>query len=199
MRALGRRRCRGWPAGSLPAGLLAVLLMTSPAEAHTVSTGLGGFLDGAAGLLHAPSDPLLVCGLAVLAVQNGAAQVARLRWTLPVAWWLGGLAGLGLPQPLPSGWPTTIALVLAGLLAALQVPLGLGAITGLALLAGLGSGLVNGSALASHAGAGPALAGGVAAVAILVALLSLAPPPPIRSGCAPDCGWRAAGSRLPAC
>ncbi len=203
MRAPGRRSRRGWSAWVPPAAALAALaavfLWTPPAAAHTVPIGVGGVLDGATRLLLTPSDPLLVCALSVLAVQNGAAQVARLRWTLPLAWWLGGLVGLGWPLPWGSGWPTSIALLLAGLLAALQVPLGPRAITVLALAAGLVSGLVHGSAQASHAGAPAALAGGVAVLAALVTLLTLAPHLPIRSGCASDCGWRAAGSRLPAC
>lgn len=80
--------------------LMAALMAAPPRSVHLVQTGLGSFADGAARLVLTPSDLMLVCGLAALAVQQGAAWTARLRLALPLAWLLGGIVGLRLPDEL---------------------------------------------------------------------------------------------------
>ncbi len=180
--------------------LLAALVIVPPAAAHLVSTGLGSVVDGAARLVLTPSDLMLVCGLSVLAVQQGAAPGVRLRWFLPLAWLLGGLAGLRFPEELITPWAQTLAFTSVGLLVALQVRMPQALIQVLAVLAGLWFGLVNGSALAHHAGAVPALAGGVAGVAVLTVVLTrrLAPPHPgwLRIGLRVAGSWMAAAGLL---
>jgi hypothetical protein len=138
--------------------LLAALVPAPPAGAHLVQTGLGRFADDVARLVPTPSDLMLVCGLAALVVQRGAAWSVRLRLALPLAWGLGGILGLRLPVELSTPWPGTIAFSLVGLLVALQVPVGRRVHTAGVVSAGLWCGLVNGSALPFHSGAVPALA-----------------------------------------
>jgi hydrogenase/urease accessory protein HupE len=174
--------------------------MALPADAHLVSTGLGSVADGAARLVLTPSDLLLVCGLSVLAVQQGAAPGVSLRWFLPLAWLVGGLAGLRLPEELITPWAQTLAFTSVGLLVALQVRMPQVLIQVLGVAAGLWFGLVNGSALAHHTGAVPALAGGVVGVAVLTAVLTqrLAPPHPTwqRIGLRVAGSWMAAAGLL---
>jgi len=196
MSAAGRRCRNPWAV----VFLMAPLVAAPPAGAHLVQTGLGSVADGAARLVLTPSDLLLVCGLSVLAVQQGAAPGVRLRWSLPLAWLLGGLAGLGWTEELITPWVQTLAFTSVGLLVALEVRLPQGLIQVLAVAAGVWFGLVNGSALAHHSGALPALAGGVIGVAVLTALLTwrLAPPHPawLRIGLRVAGSWMAAAGLL---
>lgn len=118
--------------------LMATLVAAPPAHAHLLQTGLVSFADGAARLLLTPSDLMLVCGLAALAVQQGTVCAVSLRLALPMAWLLGGIAGLGLPIELSSPWLNTIAFSLVGLMVALQVPMSRRVNTLLVVLAGSG-------------------------------------------------------------
>ncbi|MFZ0409763.1 MAG: HupE/UreJ family protein [Cyanobium sp.] len=179
---------------------MAALVAPPPASAHLVQTGLGSFADGAARLLLTPSDLMLVCGLAALAVQQGTACAVSLRLALPLAWLLGGIVGLRLPMELSTPWLNTIAFSLVGLMVALQVPMSRRVNTVLVVLAGFWFGLVNGSALAFHSGAVMSLVGGVVAVAALTAMLTLAlcPPHPawLRIGLRVTGSWIAASGVL---
>ena len=90
-----------------------------PAEAHLNSTGMGPFYDGLMHFLMSPEDIVPVLALALLAGLRGASYGRRALFTLPVAWLLGGLAGLSAmtatPHPfIAAAW----FLLLGGLLAA---------------------------------------------------------------------------------
>lgn len=167
---------RRW-AGAAVCGL-ATLLAGPPAVAHLTPTGLGSFSDGAVRLALLPSDLLLVCGVCLLAAQQGSDGWVKLRVVVPVAWLLGGIVGLGLRAELTTPWINTVAFSLVGLLVALEAPLKRSVTMALAVLAGLWCGLINGSALAFHDGSVPSLLGGVASVVALTWMLTWALRPP---------------------
>ena len=70
------------------------LMYALPAEAHLNSTGMGPFYDGLMHFLMSPEDIAPVIALALLAGLRGASHGRRALFTLPIAWLLGGLAGL---------------------------------------------------------------------------------------------------------
>jgi urease accessory protein len=141
-----------------------------PAEAHLNTTGMGPFYDGLMHFLTSPEDVVPVFALALLAGLRGASYGRRALFTLPVAWLLGGLAGLTAlaPKPHPfvaAGW----FLLLGGLLAA-DAKVSLHVATGLAALLGLYHGYLNGAGMGQLETAAVALFGLVFAVFVLIAL-----------------------------
>jgi len=99
--------------------VLAFVMCALPADAHLNSTGMGPFYDGLMHFLMSPDDIVPVLALALLAGLRGASYGRRALFTLPVAWLLGGLAGLSAmaakPHPfIAAAW----FLLLGGLLAA---------------------------------------------------------------------------------
>jgi hydrogenase/urease accessory protein HupE len=147
-----------------------LLMFAEPAEAHLNTTGLGPIYDGLMHFLMSPEDFVPVLALALLAGLRGAAYGRRALFVLPVAWLLGGLAGLSVaaanPHPfIAAGW----FLLLGGLLAA-DAKLSLRATTALAALLGLYHGYLNGTGMGLFETAAIALLGLVFAVFVLVAL-----------------------------
>src|SRR3974390_837844 len=65
-----------------------------PAQAHLNSTGMGPLYDGLMHFLLSPEDFVPVLALALLAGLRGASHGRRALFTLPAAWFLGGLLGL---------------------------------------------------------------------------------------------------------
>jgi len=155
------------------------LLLALPL-AHLMPTGLGPWGDGMARLVLQPTDLLLLIALVLLAAQGGRACADRLPLLFPVAWLLGGVAGLSLGTELLLALPCMVAITAIGFLVALEVRLR--PLTFLVLSTGLAIafGIVAGSALAGHQGALPALLGEAVAIAVLATLLllPLAPPHP---------------------
>jgi len=147
-----------------------VVLCPAPAEAHLNSTGMGPFYDGLMHFLMSPEDTVPVLALALLAGLRGASYGRRALFTLPVAWLLGGLAGLSTmtakPHPLvASAW----FLLLGGLLAA-DAKVSLRATTALAAILGIYHGYLNGIGMGQFNTAAVALIGLVFAVFVLIAL-----------------------------
>lgn len=167
------------------AALLAVFLSAAPEAtyAHLVNTGTGPIYDGIAHLFVSLEDLLPVVALALLAGLKGPQAGRRVLFTLPLAWWLGGLAGrlmagsvvdsvvgsLVLSAPLPAGLAALALLVTGGLLAA-DAHLTAAATTTLALLLGGLQGVLGGLATGADQGSALALVGTVAAVFVVVAL-----------------------------
>lgn len=149
--------------------LLLVALFPSHAEAHLNSTGLGPVCDGLLHFLLSPEDLLPVLALALLAGQRGADYGRRAMFVLPVAWFLGGLAGLATNASSSTALTCISFLLLGGLLAA-NAPLSLRATTLLAVLVGLFHGYLNGAGMGQPAPAALALLGLVFAVFVLVAI-----------------------------
>ena len=152
--------------------LLAFVLLryAAPAEAHLNTTGMGPIYDGLMHFLMSPEDFVPALALALLAGLRGAAYGRRALFVLPVAWLLGGLAGLSAvaanPHPfIAAGW----FLLLGGLLAA-DAKLSLRVTTALAAFLGLYHGYLNGTGMGLFETAAVALLGLVFAVFVLVAL-----------------------------
>jgi urease accessory protein len=147
-----------------------LLMYVAPAEAHLNTTGMGPIYDGLMHFLMSPEDFVPVLALALLAGLRGAAYGRRALFVLPVAWLLGGLAGLSAaaanPHPfVAAGW----FLLLGGLLAA-DAKLSLRMTTALAALLGTYHGYLNGTGMGIFETAAVALLGLVFAVFVLVAL-----------------------------
>jgi hydrogenase/urease accessory protein HupE len=153
----------------LLAVLLLLILFPSHAEAHLNSTGLGPVYDGLLHFLLSPEDLLPVLALALLAGQRGADCGRRAMFVLPVAWFLGGLAGLATKASSNTALTCISFLLLGGLLAG-NAQVSLRATTILAVLVGLFHGYLNGTGMGQPATAALALLGLVFAVFILVAI-----------------------------
>jgi urease accessory protein len=151
------------------AALLLLAMFPPHAEAHLNSTGLGPVYDGLLHFLLSPEDLLPVLALALLAGQRGAAYGRRAMFVLPVAWFLGGLAGLATKTSSGAALTCISFLLLGGLLAA-NARISLPATTMLAVLVGLFHGYLNGSGLGQPATGALALLGLVFAVFVLVAI-----------------------------
>ena len=141
-----------------------------PADAHLNTTGMGPFYDGLMHFLMSPEDIVPVLALALLAGLRGASYGRRALFTLPVAWLLGGLAGLSAmptrPHPfIAAGW----FLMLGGLLAA-DAKISLRVTTALAALLGVYHGYLNGAGMGQFETASVALLGLVFAIFVLIAL-----------------------------
>ena len=150
--------------------VFAFVMCALPAAAHLNSTGMGPFYDGLMHFLMSPEDVVPVLALALLAGLRGASYGRRALFTLPVAWLLGGLAGLSAmatkPHPfIAAGW----FLLLGGLLAA-DAKLSLRLTTALAALLGAYHGYLNGAGMGQFGTAAVALLGLVFAIFVLIAL-----------------------------
>ncbi len=150
--------------------VFASLMYALPAEAHLNSTGMGPFYDGLMHFLMSPEDIIPVLALALLAGLHGASYGRRTLFTLPVAWLLGGFAGLSTmttrPHPfIAAAW----FLMLGGLLAA-DAKISLRVTTALAALLGLYHGYLNGAGMGQFETASVALFGLVFAIFVLIAL-----------------------------
>jgi urease accessory protein len=148
----------------------AFVMCALPAEAHLNSTGMGPFYDGLMHFLMSPEDIVPVLALALLAGLRGASYGRRALFTLPVAWLLGGLAGLSAvssrPHPfIAAAW----FLMLGGLLAA-DAKVSLRVTTALAALLGVYHGYLNGAGMGQFETASVALLGLVFAIFVLIAL-----------------------------
>lgn len=163
----------------LGAALSAALLQPSEAAAHLVTTGMGPVYDGIGHLLLTPEDLVPALAMSLYAGMRGRELGRRALFLFPLAWLLGGFAGLsasGTPTfPLPA-----ISFLLLGALIAADLRMPDNIFTVLALAVGIMHGFFNGIALkAGPSGLG--LLGIMAALFVLVAIvsafvLSLKPP-----------------------
>jgi hydrogenase/urease accessory protein HupE len=150
---------------------VALACLPGPAQAHLVSTGLGPVYDGILHFAMTPEDILPVVALGALAGLRGKAHARCAIVALPLAWLVAGFAGDAMRVAMPDAlaW---LPLVAMGLLVAADTRLTPGAIVGVALALGAFLGYGNGAAMA-QAGAGMrGVLGIVAAVLVLVALLT---------------------------
>jgi len=141
-----------------------------PAEAHLNSTGMGPFYDGLIHFLMSPEDIVPVLALALLAGLRGANYGRRALFTLPVAWFLGGLAGLTAVTAVPHPFVAAAWFLLLGGLLAADAKLSMRLTTALAALLGLYHGYLNGTGMGQFGTAAVALIGLVFAVFVLIAL-----------------------------
>jgi urease accessory protein len=148
-----------------------VALISSQAEAHLVTTGLGPIYDGISHFALAPEDLIPVLALALLAGLCGKEHARRVLVVLPAAWLLGGLVGLAAAAPM-SASVSWIPFVLIGGLVATDIKLSVTVTMAVAALLGLFQGYLNGAAM-EQAGPGVlGLAGVAADVFVVVTLIA---------------------------
>ena len=159
--------------------ITATLFQPAIAEAHLVTTGMGPVYDGIGHLLLTPEDLVPAVAVALYAGLRGSAPGRSALFFLPLAWLVGGLAGLMASNltsfPLPA-----LSFIALGVLIAADLRLPTHAFAVLAVVVGLVHGFFNGIALKEGPG-GLGLVGIMAALFVLVALvaalvLSLKPP-----------------------
>lgn len=124
----------------------ALLCTPSRAAAHLVTTGMGPVYDGIGHLLFTPEDLVPVLALALYAGLRGAVTGRRVMFLLPLAWFVGGIAGSALNIVPAFPIPAISFLVFGGLIAA-DLCMPAYAVTGLVILIGLVHGFLNGAAL----------------------------------------------------
>jgi urease accessory protein len=140
-------------------------------NAHLVSTGLGPLFDGIGHLVVTPQDLLPVTAMALLAGLGGKEYSRQVLFVLPVAWLLGGLAGLALGWSAPLATTGISFLVLGGLVAANR-PFGERAGMGMAIVLGLLHGQMNGVEMREAALGLTGLLGTIAILFVLVSLVT---------------------------
>jgi len=139
--------------------------------AHLVSTGLGPLFDGIGHMVVTAEDLLPVIALALLAGLGGRAYGRRVLFTLPAAWFVGGLLGMALGWALPFAVTAVSFLLLGGMVVA-DRPVDERVGTGLAVALGLVHGQMSGVEM-SEAGLGlTGLVGTVGTLFVLVSLVS---------------------------
>jgi urease accessory protein len=106
----------------------------------------------------------------LLAGLRGAGHGRRALFTLPVAWLLGGLAGLSATAPTPHPFVAAAWFLLLGGLLAADAKVSLSVTTTLAALLGIHHGYLNGAGMGQFDTAAVALLGLVFAVFVLIAL-----------------------------
>ncbi len=154
---------------SLP---LAAVAWLTPAQAHLVETGFGGFYDGIAHLAITPSDLLVVLAFALLGGQGGPRTARWVLLSLPLAWLVGAVLGAWRPAEVTPPLLTTLTFGIAGVLVAFRAPLRAEAAGGLAVAAGLLHGYVSGVTMIPVGGNALLVAGAVTAVFCMLALVS---------------------------
>jgi urease accessory protein len=158
---------------TLHKGLIAafgMLFWPSYASAHLVTTGLGPVYDGIGHLVMTPEDLIPVVALALLAGLRGPAPGRRALFTLPLAWFAGGLLGSyigGLPT-LPVA---AISFLILGVLVAADLKLSRKLFASIVIAVGFVHGVFNGVALKEGAGI-LGLIGIMATLFVIVAIVS---------------------------
>jgi urease accessory protein len=172
-------RTIGWHRGVIAASL--VLAVPWHAHAHLVTTGAGPFYDGAVHFFVSLEELLPVLALALFAGLRGPHVGRWVLAILPMAWVVGGMAGLSLPIDTPPAAATTLLLLVPGALLAADWELPLAPMLALAALFGLLTGFFNGTAMAAG-GLGVLGIAGATTAALLVATLSAALAVSLRHG-----------------
>jgi urease accessory protein len=139
--------------------------------AHLVSTGLGPLFDGVGHVMVTPEDLLPVLAIALLAGLGGKAYGRRVLFTLPVAWFFGGLIGMESGLALPFAATAISFLVLGGLVAA-DRPYHEGIGSGLAILLGLVHGMMSGVEMREAALGMTGLLGTIGTLFVIVSLVT---------------------------
>jgi hydrogenase/urease accessory protein HupE len=158
---------------TLHKGLIAafgLLLWTTPASAHLVTTGLGPVYDGIGHLVMTPEDLIPTLAIALFAGLRGAAPGRRALFVLPLAWFAGGLLGV-IIEGLPTLPVAAISFLILGVLVAADLNLSQKLFTAVVIVVGLVHGVMNGVALKDSAGI-LGLIGIMATLFVIVAIVS---------------------------
>jgi urease accessory protein len=151
--------------------IAATTLLCSPSvsSAHLVTTGMGPVYDGIGHLLLTPEDLVPVLALALYAGLRGAVTGRRAMFLLPLAWFVGGIAGSAF-NIVPAFPIPAISFFVLGVLIAADLCMPATAVTALAIVLGLVHGFLNGAVMKDGAGT----LGLVGIMTILFALVTLA-------------------------
>ena len=168
----------------------------TPLLAHLVSTGVGPFYDGAAHFFVSFEEILPVLALSLFAGLKGPSGGKRLIAVLPLAWIVGGAAGLAFRAMGSATLGTTLVLLASGALLAWDREVSPAVVAAAAAIVGLWIGFGNGAAMA-QAGAGGLGMLGAATAALLLAILASALATALRVGW-PRIALRVAGSWIAA-
>jgi len=146
-----------------------ILCSPSRASAHLVTTGMGPVYDGIGHLLLTPEDLVPVLALALYAGLRGAVTGRRAMFLLPLAWFVGGIAGSAFN--IVSAFPiSALSFFVLGVLIAADLCMPAIAVTVLAIVLGLVHGFLNGAVMKDGAGT----LGLVGIMTILFVLVTLA-------------------------
>jgi hydrogenase/urease accessory protein HupE len=136
-------RCKQLFTCALTAG---VLLSPQIAQAHLVTTGLGPVYDGIGHLVLSFRDLIPALGMALLAGLRGVKTGRWSLFALPLAWFVGGLIGLGAAQEVVFPFEFASFMVM-GILIATDAPLPASVISAIIALFGFTHGYANGTAI----------------------------------------------------
>jgi len=125
-----------------------MLLLQQSAQAHLVTTGLGPVYDGIGHFSLSPDDSIPVVALALLAGLRGKAAGRGLIFQLPVAWFVGGVAGL-VANRAPIDPLRCVSFMAIGLLISADAPLPDLAVMAIAVAMGFLHGFLDGSGFAA--------------------------------------------------
>jgi urease accessory protein len=154
----------------LGAALSAALLQPSEAAAHLVTTGMGPVYDGIGHLLLTPEDLVPALAMALYAGLRGRVPGRRALFFFPLAWLLGGFAGL-FAGSMPAFPLSAVSFLLLGALIAADLRMPDKFFTILAVAVGIMHGFLNGIALKTGP-SGLGLLGIMAALFVLLAIIS---------------------------
>ena len=146
-----------------------LLCRPSLAAAHLVTSGMGPVYDGIGHLLLTPEDLVPVLALALYVGLRGAVTGRRAMFLLPIAWFVGGIAGSAL-NIVPAFPISAISFFVLGVLIAADLCMPATAVTALAIVLGLVHGFLNGAVMKDGAGT----LGLVGIMTILFVLVTLA-------------------------
>jgi urease accessory protein len=147
-----------------------VLFMPGAALAHLVTTGMGPVYDGIGHLLLTPEDLVPVIAVALYAGLRGKTQGRRALFFFPLAWMIGGFAGI-LVSSAPIFPVPVLSFLLLGALIASDLRLPNNIITAMVIAMGIIHGFYNGIAMEGGPGIS-GLLGITSTLFVLVAIVS---------------------------
>jgi urease accessory protein len=139
--------------------------------AHLVSTGLGPLFDGIGHLMVTAEDLLPVIAIALLAGLGGKEYARRVLFTVPAAWFVGGLLGMTLGWALPFA-VTAVSFLVLGALVVADRPINVRVGTALAVALGLVHGQMSGVEMHDGGLGLTGLVGTIGTLFVLVALVT---------------------------
>lgn len=154
--------------------LFFIILVGIPtrAHAHLMNTGFGPFYDGLTHLFVTPEDLLQVIALALLAGLHGPRTGRAVLFVLPAAWLLGSIAALIVVPSITLTAATAITIIALGVLVAVDKPLSLSLVAGIAILVGLLNGGLNGIELVKAQSSGLIAVGIACAIFVVVSIFA---------------------------
>lgn len=158
--------------GRIPHALVAALLLLSlPAAAHLVSTGLGPVYDGIGHFFLSLEELLPLLGVMVLGGLHGETVGRRVMFIVPPIWLASGIAGTFVTGGAPPPYVLSLFAIGAGILVTVDFRLSLVLLTNLIAMLSAALGFMTGTTLAAQTGSLQMLIGSTAALCVLAAAL----------------------------